>query len=365
MVGGGLGGLTATLALRRAGHDVVLLERDPEPRAVGAGLMLGANAVACLDALGLGDGLRRIGRAVPAMTVTDDHGRVLQAVDVAALGLAAAGLTVDRGALHRLLLDAVGPVRGGSDVRGVDAGGVTLTDGTRVAGDVVIGADGLYSAVRTALTGDRGPRVRYAGQTAWRLVVPDVLGLPGPVERWGPGVRVGWVPLSEGRLYAYLVASAPAETWRTPVSREALAERFATFGPEVAAVLAGAERWVHHDLCELDRHCWGEGPVVLIGDAAHAMTPNLGQGAAMAIEDGFTLPEVVGEADPAAALADRRARRVGPLARVSRWLGWMSHWRSPVLRAVRDGLLVWTPASASRRPLAGLLLGGPVPPVAT
>jgi 2-polyprenyl-6-methoxyphenol hydroxylase-like FAD-dependent oxidoreductase len=92
------------------------------------------------------------------------------------------------------------------------------------------------------------------------------------------------------------------------------------------------------------------------------MTPNLGQGAAMAIEDAWTLPSVIEDADPAAALARKRSGRVGPLARISRWLGWMAHWRSPVLRAVRDELMARAPASAARRPLAGLLLGGPVTP---
>jgi 2-polyprenyl-6-methoxyphenol hydroxylase-like FAD-dependent oxidoreductase len=358
VVGAGLGGLTATLALRRAGHEVVLLERDAEPRAVGAGLMLGHNAVACLDALGLREPLRQIGRPMPPMAVTDPSGRVLQALDLSALGLEVAGLTVDRGALHRVLHEAAGACRGHAQVASVDEGGVTLADGTREAADLVVGADGLYSAVRTSL-GSRSA-VRYSGQTCWRLLAPDVLSRQGPVERWGPGVRVGWVPLSEGRMYGYLVADAPAGTCDTPTPREALIERFAAFGPEVRAVLEAAPRWVHHDLCELDVHDWGRGRVVLLGDAAHGMTPNLGQGAAMAIEDGWTLPQVVSAPDPSAALQALRAGRVSQIARAARLLGWMAHWRSPTARWVRDTAMTLSPAALARHSIAGLLLGGPI-----
>lgn len=358
VAGAGIGGLTATLALRRAGWDVTVLERDAEPRAVGAGLMVGANAVACLEALGLGEGLRRIGRPVPAGLVTTHTGRVLQALDVAALGLSSAGVTVDRGALHSLLLGAVGDVRCGADVASVEDGALLLADGTRMEADRIVGADGLYSAVRRRL--DPGVNVVYSGQTCWRLLAPDPLRLPGPVERWGPGVRVGWTPLGDGVIYAYLVTDAPPETFREPTTKAALLERFAPFGDEARAVIGAAERWVHHDISELDRHCWGRGRVVLIGDAAHGMTPNLGQGAAMAIEDAVTLPRVLGVEDPAAALEAARAPRVGPMARTSRWVGRISHWRSPVACAVRDALMAWTPAFAARKPLAGLLLGGPV-----
>lgn len=362
VVGGGIGGLTATLSLRRAGWDVALLERDPEPRAVGAGLVLAANAAACLDDLGLGAALRTIGRPVPAGKLTNAAGRVLQAVDVRALGLPAAGFTVERTALHRILLDAVGTVRGGAEVASVEEGAVKLASGEALSADLVVGADGLYSAIRRSL--DPSVGIRYAGQTCWRVVAADPLGLEGPVERWGPGLRVGWVPLANGRIYGYLVADAPAGTWHEPTTTEALAARFAAFGDEVGAVLAGAERIVHHDICELERHHWGGGRVVLLGDAAHGMTPNLGQGAAMAIEDALVLPRVATEADPAAALARIRTPRVGPLARTSRIVGWMGHWRSPVARAARDALMAWTPQWAARRPLAGLLLGGPVVPVA-
>jgi 2-heptyl-3-hydroxy-4(1H)-quinolone synthase len=358
VVGAGLGGLVATLALRRAGREVVLLERDAEPRAVGAGLMLGHNAVACLDALGMREALRRIGRPMPPMAVTDASGRVLQSLDLTSLGLEVAGLTVDRGALHRVLHEAAGACRGRAQVLSVDEGGVTLADGTRVDADLVVGADGLYSAVR-ASKGSRST-VRYSGQTAWRLLAPDVLSLQGPVERWGPGERVGWVPLSESRIYGYLVADAPPGTYHTPTPREALLERFAGFGPQVHAVLQATDTWVHHDLCELDVHDWGQGRVVLLGDAAHGMTPNLGQGAAMAIEDAWTLPQVVDTSDPAGALQDLRATRVGQIARAARLLGWMAHWRSPAARWVRDTAMALSPPALARRSLAGLLLGGPV-----
>lgn len=136
----------------------------------------------------------------------------MQGSEPTAVGLPAGGVTVDRGALHRLLLDAVGDVRGGAEVAGVEDGALILAHGSRLEADRIVWADGLYSGIGARL--DPGVRVVYSGQTCWRLLAPDPLGLPGPVERWGPGVRVGWTPLANRVLYGYLVSDAPAGTRR-------------------------------------------------------------------------------------------------------------------------------------------------------
>jgi 2-polyprenyl-6-methoxyphenol hydroxylase-like FAD-dependent oxidoreductase len=200
-------------------------------------------------------------------------------------------------------------------------------------GDVLIGADGIYSAVRGHALSP--VQIRYSGCTCWRGICRNP-GITEALEDWGGAARVGIVPLTGHRMYVFLVLTAPRDLPRQ-TSIALIRAAFAGFAspvPEVLDALAESEL-LHHDIEELQRPVWGCNCTVLIGDAAHAMTPNQGQGAAMAIEDAVVLPRVVNTKDPASAIAARRSSRVAHIQRGSRWLGELAHWQSPVAVSLR------------------------------
>lgn len=341
VVGAGIGGLAAARALATRGHAVTLWERAPRFDAVGAGIVLAANAVAILDALGVDPAAA--GRPLDAMDGTDELGRRLSGLDLAAMRADVGPVyTFHRPDLHEALVRALPDgvvVRHGVAVTDVqaDADGVSVRAGAESSRwDLVIGADGLRSAVRGAIHPDA--TLRYSGETCWRTVVPYE-GPSRAIEAWGPeGHRFGLVPLAGARAYLFLVSPVP-EGLPTPAPAE-LARRFGGFRGPPAEVwpLVRPEALLHHDLIELDAPAWGAPRVWLIGDAAHGMTPNLGQGAGMAIEDVAALALALGDDLPAAhaAWVRRRDARVRTMMLRSRRLGQVARLARPTLRWLRD-----------------------------
>jgi 2-polyprenyl-6-methoxyphenol hydroxylase-like FAD-dependent oxidoreductase len=336
VAGAGIGGLTAAIALHRAGHAVTVLERAPAFAPVGAGIVLAPNAVRILTSLGVD--LTRYGAPILRLQVRDAAGAMLQEIDLSRLPECGPILACRRGDLHEALLAALPPAV-------VVRLGTPFPDAATAA-DVVVGADGIHSSVRESLYG--ALPLRYSGVTCWRAICPNP-GVREAAEYWGgetgaPPTRVGIVPLTENRLYVFLVQTAPPGTPRQN-DVAAIRASFAHYADPVPAVLealAGIPL-LHHDLGELDEPRWGRGSVVLIGDAAHAMTPNQGQGASAAIEDAVVLPRAViaslNRSDPASHLAALREKRVRRIHRESRLLGQVAHWRSPPGVWLRNALL--------------------------
>ncbi|GAA1589532.1 FAD-dependent monooxygenase [Actinomadura kijaniata] len=360
VIGGGIGGLAAALALHRGGHRVRVLERAPAFTEVGAGLALQPNALRALDALGLGDTGRGGAAAGPPAGIRRPDGAWLVRNDVAALerrfGRWAA---LPRAALLSLLLDALpaDAPRPGVHVHEVRPDGtVTHGAGTETA-DLVVGADGLNSAVRRSLWPD-APPPRYAGYTTWRAIVPGV-PVGETVETWGRGERFGYARLADGRAYCYAMVTAPRHT---VTGIEGLRRRFAGWHDPIPALLAAAtdDGLLQHDTYELpDLPAFTAGRVALIGDAAHAMTPNLGQGACQALEDAVVLGRALGPgaAVPEALRAydrERRPRAQG-VARRSRRLGAMAQRSAFPLVGARNAAMRAMPAGLYARSLEPVL----------
>ncbi|GLZ49372.1 monooxygenase [Actinomycetospora sp. NBRC 106375] len=361
VVGAGLGGLASAIALRRRGWEVAVLERRAHADEVGAGIAVWPNALRALDALGPGARARELGTVEIGGGIRTRSGRWLARVDASDLRRRQHDevVVLARPDLHALLRAAAPAVREGVAVARVDPGdtgrpAVVHDDaGGRHEAELVVAADGLHSTVRAAFW--PAATVRDTGRTAFRLVAIHRLDAGG--ESWGGGDLVGLGPLPGGRTYLYAVvptADVPAGADPLPWLRA----RLAGWHTPIPAVLDAAEGPVlAHTLADLrPPSSWHHGRVALLGDAAHAMTPNLGQGAAQAFLDAVALAEEA-TADPASLAGyDRRRRRAAEaVAQRSRRAGEVASWRAPLAVAVRDALVAALPARASAAALDRLL----------
>lgn len=333
VVGAGLGGLAAAIAAGRAGHEVVVFERAPQLRESGSGIGLMPNGVLALDALGVGEEVRSKAVTMSGLAaIRDRHGRLLLGADqdVVTRQLGAPVVVVARRWLHRLLVETLAvQVRTGVEVLAVSEDGTVLTGDGRLDADLVVGADGVGSQIRAHLfPAHRG--VEGVGELAARAVVrcpPELAAVPEPAPPEARAVlpagelldhrtgrRFGCMPMAGGDVYWYA-------TWRAVDGSEPLAARFAGWHPAVPALIgaAGPEGFRVDELVRLAEPlpALTAGRVALLGDAAHAMTPDLGQGGCLAFEDAVQLGRELDGAerdDVAEALrrydaARRRARR--------------------------------------------------------
>ena len=292
----------------------------PRPgTAIGAGLVLWPNAVSALDSLGSGPAVRAIAATAKRAVFRDAAGRTLAENDLEALGRRAGApmLVVERPALQAALTEGV-TVRHGAVVEAVDARGVTLAGGERVEGAAIIGADGIGSVVREHVC--PGARPRDTGYTVVRGIASHDIGSGAAFEAWGRGELVGGAALLAGRSYWFYEAPS-ARVDRSDPLGVVRAERWPE--PTRAQLAAtAAEAVLVNRILRLDPlPTWTRGTVALLGDAAHAMEPNLGQGAAQAIEDAESLLVALrggGElADALAAYAAARQRRAAMFQRES------------------------------------------------
>ncbi len=369
IVGGGIGGLALAAALRRASLLPDLVERAPVWAPLGAGIVLSANAMRALRAAGLADAVAARGEPIPRAEITDARGRALSTVDLGEINRRyGGGCALHRAELHDALLAGcnkagirLGVVPVALDPREHEVR-VKLSDGTEQAYALVVGADGIRSGLRDLVFGAVAPR--YSGYTCWRMVVRRPAGLDRQLEMWGRGRRFGLVPLTRGRAYCFSTANAPAGTSDPADGRiERFRARFRDFGgfvPEVLAALERPDELIHNDLEEVVHEPWWRGRVVLIGDAAHASTPNMGQGAAMALEDAAVLAELVAKGGaphellaawearrrPRARFVQNQSRRIGRVGQLEGRLTCAA--RNALMRAIPDRLA----ASALERLLA-------------
>ncbi|MGW5723275.1 FAD-dependent monooxygenase [Amycolatopsis sp. NPDC003865] len=366
VVGGGIGGLGAAIGLHRIGWTVTVLEQAPEFGDVGAGISLWPNALRCLDELGvdLGD------RLAPQRDggFSDRRGRRVTRFDGAAFErLHGRPL----GAIHRkdliaALKNAVpaGSLRTSAEVTEVHEDGRVRFTGGELRADLVVAADGIHSRVRRALFPDHTGPV-YSGSTAFRGVTrfPGV-GLGTSFDR---GTEVGVLPLTGGDVY-WFVSYATEPGHRPADPKEHLRRTVGTWHDPIPALIEAtpAEAVLHHDLHYLATplETFVKGRVVLLGDAAHAMPPFLGQGGCQALEDATVLAAELSRKDIEEALEaydDQRRRRSRKVVRESVRMGKLtSQLTNPVAIRIRTALLKALPAKLTVR--AGREITGWRPP---
>jgi salicylate hydroxylase len=308
VVGGGLGGLAAALALARTGIDVGVYEQAQQLAEVGAGVSLAPNGLRMLERLGVGEQVRRAGaRYVSAQLRFSDGRPVRHEPDQ--FTRPGQNIGIHRADLLALLAGRLPPgmVRTGHRCTGFsqDAGSATavFADGTTATADVVIGADGIHSVLQGFVVAPAQPV--FSGVVAYRGLVPRVAGYPADALRMWVGQSKHFLvfPVRAGELLNY-VGFVPSgaevrESWSAPGDPAALAAHFAGWDPVIGEVIAAISgpggtgfQWGMYDRAPLPK--WSSGRLTLLGDAAHPMLPHLGQGVNQALEDAVTLATLLG-----------------------------------------------------------------------
>ncbi len=367
IIGGGIGGLTTAIALQQKGLNVQVYENALVLQPLGAGIVLAANAMQVLRTLGLEGEILAQGKLLRHFSILSQQGDVLAQTDSLRVSQRYGNdnFAIHRADLHRVLLARLGNgvVHPGKrctgftqTARGVQ---VRFDDGTEATGDYLVAADGIHSAIRRQLLPESAPR--YAGYTCWRTVIdgwPAGFNGERASETWGHRGRIGMVPLTGNRIYLFACKRAPArsEQMRQYTTAQLLAS-FHDYHTPVPQVLAAA----HHpllwndilDLAPLRQFAFGR--VVLTGDAAHATTPNMGQGACQAIEDALVLANCFEKyPDGEAAFKvfeQKRLARTGEIIRTSRQIGQVAQLENKFLAALRNAAMRWVPESVNEKRL--------------
>ena len=334
VVGGGLGGMAAAVALMQAGIDVQVYEQARRLTEVGAGVSLAPNGLRLLERLGVGEGIGRLGARYASTQLLLSDGRPVPH-DPYEFALPGRNVGIHRADLLALLAGRLPPgtVRTGHRCAGFSQDGgnavVGFADGTAATGDVVIGADGMHSVLQRFVVAPAEPV--FSGVVAYRGLVPRPDGHPADAMRmWvGQGKHFLVYPVRAGQLLNY-VGFVPSDTsvresWSASSDPAALAASFVDWDPAIGQVIAAISGpggsgflWGMYDRAPLPR--WSSGRLTLLGDAAHPMLPHLGQGANQALEDAVALATLLGACtgppDVARALAAYEELRRDRTARV-------------------------------------------------
>jgi 2-polyprenyl-6-methoxyphenol hydroxylase-like FAD-dependent oxidoreductase len=361
VVGGGIAGLSAAIGLRQSGHEAIVLERAPSFDPIGAGLTLFANAMSALDRLGMRDAVAAQGAQAKRSAILTWKGRELAQVPRDVLE---GTIAIHRADLQRELAAAGGEMRLGTEITAVeqrDDGVVARgADGSEERGDLLVGADGLSSVIRSAIA---DVRPRYAGYTAWRGVSPVPVELGRLTESWGVGERFGLVDIGRGRTYWFATKNAPEGEPDEPEGKRAeILRRFSGWHEPIAAIVDSADEGaiLRNDVYYLEPlPRWSEGRIVLVGDAAHAATPGVGQGAAQAIEDAVVLADrLARNGDVATALGEYEAirrPRAEAVLKLSRRVDKAAQLASPLGCRFRNAIVRRLTERAQRRQLEPLV----------
>lgn len=375
IIGAGIGGLATAIALQKAGFTVEIYERAPQLKAVGAGISLWPNAIKALDQLGVGGNIRTMGMTEGSGGIHNAQGQTLFSTDVhiAEARFGAPTIVIHRADLSQILQEAYGgALHLGKQFTHYEESttGVTayFADGTDARGELLICADGIHSVLRQQWFPHSRPL--YAGYTAWRGVVAFDHAQVGKLwgEIIGRGDRFGLAPLSDGQVYWYATQNLPEKTKiATDQLHAHLLKLFGNWCASIPAIIQAtpSETILQNDIYDIEPlKEWVRGKVALLGDSAHAMTPNMGQGGCQAIEDSVVLGKCLqkhasaqaGSLEEALlAYQSQRVKRANYVALNSRRIGQVLAQSNPFICALRDLAFRLMPAEVQLRNLEGIV----------
>jgi 2-polyprenyl-6-methoxyphenol hydroxylase-like FAD-dependent oxidoreductase len=345
IIGAGIGGLTTALTLKQKGFPVTLYEGASEIKPVGAGIIIANNAMQVFQKLGLQDKIQKAGNRISSMKITDENLKPLSVVDLSFFEqkYGVHNVAIHRGVLQKILAEAIGNEsinlsKRLIDIQKNDDFNLKFDDNTSVHSDILIGADGIKSIIRNKLFQEN--TIRNAQQICWRGVCD--YSLPEQYshelnEAWGKGKRVGFMNISPQKVYWFALAN---QRDVQNIDEVNLGDFFKEFHPDIVQMLNATpkEKIIVAEITDLKpiQH-WHEENVCLIGDAAHATTPNLGQGACQAIEDAYVLGKCISEEmdinKSFAQYEKIRKKKAHEIVNVSWQLGKVAH--------ITNGLGVW------------------------
>jgi len=350
IVGGGIAGIILAILLERDGHAVTIVERAQQVKPVGGGITLTMNGIAMLRRLGMMDGLQGKLHKIKRINIDAVRLGTLSSFRLEDKGAAREVYTVLRSDLHAFLLAHLQNTRlvMGSSVhlfsQSADGVSVTFSNGNNEWYDLVAGCDGINSATRASLFGQGGRS--YAGYAFWRFLAQnDDLYDPSLItEVWGIGKRFGIVPLPGGLVHCFAAVNCPDgcdDNEQIEVGQfRQMFKGFGAAADHFVEQVTDRSQLMYNGLEDIRLPAWYSGRVVLVGDAAHGMTPNLTQGASMAMEDAFVLATALRHADSVEAAFEWyfncRNRRVLAIQKKSWWLGKVAQIASPWLCRLRD-----------------------------
>lgn len=373
IIGGGIAGLAAARGLQLLNWEVTVYEQAAELKTAGAGIVLSANALKALKALGIYEAVVEKGNPLEKFDILDDKGNLLTSTNHLRLSKKfghLSGISLHRTDLQQVLLSQLSSVsvRPGKRCRSIrqkpESVEVEFMDGDVAQADILLGCDGIHSAVRESIF--LGSKKRFAGYACWRGVTtgqPISRAAHYATESWGRGKRFGIVPLTHNRVYwfACLNTQMHQDPAMAKISLEDLQKIYGGFHEPVQEILQNtlSEALLLNDIIDLKPiSSFSKGRVVLLGDAAHATTPNMGQGACQALEDVAVLTKLLQDQGPGKAFQeyDRlRLPRTRKIVNQSWQLGKMSQWENPLLVRLRNGLMKSLPAKLNERQLESLL----------
>jgi 2-polyprenyl-6-methoxyphenol hydroxylase-like FAD-dependent oxidoreductase len=388
IIGAGIAGLTTAIALRKYRPDIELeiFEGSPELQPVGAGLVLAANAVMAFDSLGVKDPVLAVGNVLEHFEILDATGRVITRNDNLAINRdlqTISNFSVHRADLQRVLLAQLPSVPVHLDKKASEfwqeADGVRIrfADGTETLTDYVVATDGIHSAFRQQLLPQS--KTRYAGYTCWRGVTEgggngqdfpsfknlgSLEHLTGASETWGPGKRFGIVPLRDGRVYwfACLNAAKQRDVRMAAFGKKELLATFGNLHAPIADIIKATQpsKILWNDIIDFAPvQQFAFGRVLLLGDAAHATTPNMGQGACQAIEGAAILGKTLAEQNDIAAafmaFEQKRLKRTAMVVNRSWQIGKLAQLENPLLAGLRNFFFRRIPDSMNERQVRELI----------
>lgn len=360
IIGAGIGGLTTALTLKQKGLNVKIYESSAEIKPVGAGIIIANNAMQVFQKLGLQDKIEKVGNKISFMKITDTQLNDISVVDLSEYEkkYGVHNIAIHRGELQKILADEIGfeninLSKRLSKIEKEELFKLTFEDNTTFECKLVIGADGIKSVVRNQLFEES--TLRNANQKCWRGICE--IDLPKNYhnelnEAWGKGKRFGFVKISDKKVYWYALTNANKFSKKTIN----LLEVFKEFHTDILKIISATnkEQIILNDIIDLkpiDK--WQAENVCLIGDAAHATTPNLGQGACQAIEDAYVLGKLLDEGlaieSTFKQYENLRRKKAHTIVNISWTVGKMAHIENNLGIWLRNKIMRNLPKSANKK----------------